>query len=42
MGRLPQWRSDGRWEYTSAESEREEEGFQTMETYIRQRQNTVM
>ena len=39
-GRLPLKRLDGRWEYTSTEVTREEEGFDMMETYIRQRQNT--
>ena len=31
-GRLPCWRLDGRWEYTSVEVAREEVGFSTMET----------
>ena len=29
------------WEYNSAEAAREEAGFETMETYIWQSQNTV-
>ena len=40
-GRLPQWRAYGKWEYTSSESAREEAIFETMEEYIRIRQNTV-
>ena len=32
--RLPQWRSDGKWEYTSTEAAREEVGFEPVETYI--------
>ena len=35
-GRLPQHKTDGNWEYTSASTAREEAGFQTMEDYIRQ------
>ena len=30
MGRLPHQRSDGRWEYTSADAAREETGFDLM------------
>ena len=41
-GRLPQWRLDGKWEYTLAEVARAEAGFEPMETHIRQRQNTVV
>ena len=41
-GRLPQQRLDRSWEYTSAEAEREEAVFETMETYIWQGQNTAM
>ena len=40
-GRLPQWRAYGKWEYTSSASAREEAIFETMEEYIRIRQNTV-
>ena len=31
----------GKWEHTVAEAAREEEGLETMETYIWRRQNTV-
>ena len=37
---LPWWSLDGRWEYTLAEMEIKESGFETIETYIRRRQNT--
>ena len=40
-GRLPQQRLDRKWDYTSAEAARAEAGFEPMETYIRQRQNTA-
>ena len=44
-GRLtgrPPWRqSDGKWDYTSVEAMGAEAGFETMETYIRRRKNTV-
>ena len=40
MGRLPWQRLDGQWEYTLAEATRAEAGFETMVTYICQRQNT--
>ena len=40
-GCLPQWRIDGKWEYTSAEEARAEVGFEPMETYIRKRQETA-
>ena len=39
VGRLPQRRSNGRWEYSLAEAAKEESGFDLMETYIRRRQN---
>ena len=39
-GRLSLRRSDGRWEYTSSEVEREDTGFEPMETYIWKNQNT--
>ena len=38
---LPHRRSDGRWEYISAETAREEAEFEPIETYIRRRQSTV-
>ena len=41
-GRLPQWRLDKKWEYTSAEAARTEARFEPMETYIRQRKTTVV
>ena len=40
-GRLPRQRLDGRWEYTLEEVAREDAGFELMETYIQQMQNTV-
>ena len=41
-GRLLRQKTDGKWEYTSAAAAaREEAGFQTMQEYIRRRQNTV-
>ena len=42
MGRIQRRRGDGKWEYTSAEAEIVEAGFETMETYIRRRHNTVV
>ena len=33
-GKIPWWRLDGKWEYTSVEETREEAGFEMMETYI--------
>ena len=39
MGQLPRWRSDERWEYTSAEAAREKAEFGPVETYIQRRQN---
>ena len=41
MGRLLRQKPDGKWQYTLAATSREEAGFQTMEEYIRRRQNTV-
>ena len=41
MGRLLWRKTDRKWEYTLAETAREEVGFQRMEYYIIQRQNTV-
>ena len=41
MGQILQRRSDGEWEYTSAATTQEEAGFETMEEYIWQRQNTA-
>ena len=38
MGRLPWGKLDGRWEYTSVKAARSEAGFETIETYIWQRQ----
>ena len=40
-GRLLQWWSDGKWEYTSAEAARAEAGFEMMDAYMWRRQNTV-
>ena len=40
-GRIPRQRLDRKWEYTLAEAAREKAGFELMETYIRQSQNTV-
>ena len=40
-GRLPRRTPEGRCRYTSVVAAREEEGFLTMEDYIRRRQNTV-
>ena len=40
-GRLLRQRSDRRWEYTLADTAREEAGFEPMEIYIQTRQNTV-
>ena len=40
-GQLLWRREDGKWHYTLAEAAREESGFETMETYIRQIQNMV-
>ena len=40
-GQLLRRRIDRKWEYTSAEAARLEAGFEPMETYIRQRQDTV-
>ena len=39
-GQIPRQKPDGGWTYTSAAMAREEAGFQTMEEYIRRRQNT--
>ena len=39
-GRLPRQKPDGKWEYTSAAMARTEAGFQTMEEYIQQSQDT--
>ena len=41
MGRLTRQRSDKMWEYTLADAVRDEEGFDSMETCIQQRNNTV-
>ena len=41
-GRLPLRRLEGRWGYTLAEVTRDNEGFDLMETYIWQRQNTFV
>ena len=41
MGRLLRRKPNRKWTYTSAETAREEEVFQTMEEYIRRRHNTV-
>ena len=35
-GQIPRQRMDGKWEYTLVETARAEEGFDPMETYIRQ------
>ena len=40
-GRLPWQRADGKWEYTLVKAARKKAGFETMETYIRRRQNVV-
>ena len=40
-GRLPRRRLDGKWEYTLAEAERAEAGFEPMDTYIWRMQNMV-
>ena len=40
-GRLMWRKTDGKWIYTSVKTAREEEGFLTMEEYIRWRHNTV-
>ena len=40
-GRLPQWKPYGKWMYTLTDMATEEAGFQQMEEYIRQCQNTV-
>ena len=40
-GRIPRWHADMKQEYNLAEVERAQAGFETMETYIRKRQNTV-
>ena len=40
-GRFPRRRLDGKWEYTSADAARTQAGFDPIETYIFQRQNTV-
>ena len=40
-GRILRWQGDGRWEFTFAEAAREDLGLETMETYIRRRQNMV-
>ena len=42
MGRLPRGKPDGKWKYTLSAAAREEAGFQTMEEYIQQQQNTVV
>ena len=39
IGRILWRRSDRRWEYTSAEAAREEEGFELMDNYIWKSQN---
>ena len=41
-GRLPQWRLDGKCEYTSEKATRVEAGLKTMETHIRKIQNMVV
>ena len=40
-GWLAQQKNDGKWEYISAATAREDEGFQIMDQYIRQLQNTA-
>ena len=40
MRRLPRRRSDESWDYTLSEAAIEEARFESMETYIRRRQNT--
>ena len=40
-GRLPRWKPYGKWMYTLTDMATEEAGFQQMEEYIRQCQNTV-
>ena len=40
-GQTLQRRADEKWEYTTAATAREEEGFETIEEYIRKSQNTV-
>ena len=40
-GRILRQKPDGKWTYTSAETEMEEAGFHTMEEYIRKRKNKV-
>ena len=41
-GRLLRKREDNKWEYILTEEARAEVGFDTMEAYIRKRQNTVV
>ena len=41
IGKLPWRRLDRKWEYTSAEAEISEAGFEPMETYIQRGHNTV-
>ena len=40
-GQILRRKPDGKWEYTLMATAREEAGFQTMEEYIPQRQNTA-
>ena len=41
MGQLTQQKTDGKWEYTSVATAREEARFQILEEYIQRRQNMV-
>ena len=41
MGHLPRRKSERKWTYTLAARAREDAGFQTIEEYIRRRQNMV-
>ena len=41
IGGILRIHNDGKWEYTSAASEKEEAGFKAMEEYIRRSHNTV-